>query len=108
MEELPEARLSGPERQIALLLDHREDLVEERTRIQQRLCWLLRDIDPEIEIRGRSLHQPSTLARLSRRLRRTRPSTQARIWELGRCSVLSQRASQLERESRYGVSRGRI
>src|SRR3989304_3736379 len=34
---LPAARLEGPEREIRLLLDHREDLVGERARIQQRL-----------------------------------------------------------------------
>ena len=37
---LPSARLEGPEREIRLLLDHREDLVAERTRIQQRLRWV--------------------------------------------------------------------
>jgi transposase len=35
--ELPEARLEGASREMRLLLDHREDLVAERTRIQNRL-----------------------------------------------------------------------
>ena len=34
IETLPLARLEGPAREIKLLLDHREDLVAERTRIQ--------------------------------------------------------------------------
>src|SRR6516225_6662140 len=55
IESLPQARLSGSEREVALLLDHREDLVAERTRIQQRLRWLLHDLDPTLEIRERSL-----------------------------------------------------
>ena len=50
IETLPQARLSGPERGIALLLDHREDLVAERTRIQQRLRWHLHDLDPELDL----------------------------------------------------------
>ena len=100
IESLPMARLSGPEREIALLLDHREDLVAERTRIQQRLRWLLHDIDPEIEIRERSLDQASTLTRLSGRLRRMPQDTQVRICRelVRRCSELSRRANELERE----------
>ena len=31
--DLPTARLDGPEREVRLLVDHREDLVAERTRI---------------------------------------------------------------------------
>ena len=44
------AALEGPAREIKLLLDHREDLVCERTRIQQRLRWLLHDRWPELEL----------------------------------------------------------
>ena len=43
VETLPAAVLEGPAREIKLLLDHREDLVAERTRIQNRLRWLLHD-----------------------------------------------------------------
>jgi transposase len=100
IEQLPQARLAGPEREIALLLDHREDLVAERTRIQQRLRWLLHDIDPEIEIRERSLDQQATLRSLSRRLARMPQSTQVRICKelVRRCAELSRRANELERE----------
>jgi transposase len=102
VESLPQAQLSGPEREIALLLDHREDLVAERTRIQQRLRWLLHDIDPEIEIRERSLGLQSTLKPLSRRLARMDQTTQVRICRelVRRCSELSSRANELERELR--------
>lgn len=102
---LPQARLSGPEREIALLLDHREDLVAERTRIQSRLRWLLHDADPELEIPARSLDQASTLKRLAGHLRRCEPSTQVRICRelVRRCSELSKRANELERELRVLV-----
>jgi transposase len=99
---LPQARLSGPEREIALLLDHREDLVKERTRIQSRLRWLLHDIDPEIEIRERSLDQQSTLKPLSRRLARMQQTTQVAICRehVRRCSELSRTATELQRQLR--------
>jgi transposase len=41
---LPVARLAGVERDIALLLDHREGMIAERTRTQNRLRWLLHDL----------------------------------------------------------------
>ena len=43
---LPIARLDGVEREIRLLVDHREDLVAERTRIIARLRWHLHELDP--------------------------------------------------------------
>lgn len=46
-QDLPEARLAGPEREIGLLAAHREDLVAERTRVCNRLRWLLHDLDPD-------------------------------------------------------------
>ncbi len=39
--DLPVATLDGPERELRLLIDHREDLVGERTRHEQRLRWFL-------------------------------------------------------------------
>jgi transposase len=100
LETLPQARLSGPERELALLLDHREDLVAERTRIQQRLRWLLHDLEPGIEIRERSLDQSSTLKQLQGRLRRMQQTTEVRICRelVRRCTELSRRANELERE----------
>jgi transposase len=44
--DLPTARLDGIERELRLLVDHREDLVAERTRIISRLRWHLHKLDP--------------------------------------------------------------
>ena len=44
--DLPVARLDGIERELRLLVDHREDLVVERTRIISRLRWHLHELDP--------------------------------------------------------------
>ena len=98
--DLPSARLAGAEREIALLLDHREDLVAERTRIQCRLRWLLHDLDPELELPARTLGQASTLKRLSGRLARSQQTTQVRICRelVRRCAELSRREREFERE----------
>ncbi len=44
--DLPVARLDGVERELRLLVDHREDLVAERIRIIARLRWHLHELDP--------------------------------------------------------------
>jgi len=61
---LPLARLEGQERELRLLVDHREDLVQERTRVCNRLRWHLHELDPELEPARGSLRRLSTLARL--------------------------------------------
>nr|WP_308206957.1 IS110 family transposase [Mycolicibacterium hippocampi] len=44
--DLPVARLDGVERELRLLIDHREDLIAERIRIISRLRWHLHELDP--------------------------------------------------------------
>jgi transposase len=97
---LPPARLEGATREIRLLLDHREDLVQERTRIQQRLRWHLHDLDPGLEIPAGALDRLVWLERLSRRLGRLERSVQVRICRelLARCRELTRRTTALERE----------
>ena len=46
---LPVARLDGEERELRLLVDHREDLVCERTRAINRLRWHLHELDPALD-----------------------------------------------------------
>src|SRR5690348_3206936 len=52
--DLPVARLDGREREVRLLVDHREDLVAERTRIISRLRWHLHELDPGWQQIGRA------------------------------------------------------
>src|SRR6266851_2934355 len=47
---LPVARLEGKSREVKLLVDHREDLVGERTRIQNRLLWHLHELEPGYQV----------------------------------------------------------
>jgi transposase len=99
---LPSARLEGREREIRLLLDHREDLVGERTRAQQRLRWHLHELDPELELPAGCLDRRCWLDRIGRRLARREQTVQVRIARelVGRCRQLSERERALERELR--------
>jgi transposase len=53
--DLPVAQLDGPARELRLLVDHREDLVNERTRCINRLRWHLHELDPAWDPTARSL-----------------------------------------------------
>jgi transposase len=65
---LPTARLEGPERELRLLADHREDLVAERTRALCRLRWHLHELDPSWDPAPRSLRSRANLAAVAARL----------------------------------------
>jgi len=97
---LPVARLEGPAREIKLLLDHRDDVVAERTRIQNRLRWLLHDRWPELELPTGCLDRLVWLDRLAERLRRTEQSADIRVMraQVRRLRELSREAAVLQRE----------
>ena len=77
-EDLPAARLDGPEREVRLLVDHREDLVAERTRAQNRLRWHLHELDPGNEPPARGLDRAIVLTALDEQLADA-PGTVGRI-----------------------------
>jgi transposase len=60
---LPQAAHDGPSRDMKLLVDYRDNLVGSRTRLQNRLRWLLHELDPELVI---PLRQLASLRRLDR------------------------------------------
>jgi len=64
-DDLPTASLDGPERDLRLLVDHREDLVNERTRTQNRLHWHIHELDPSIELAPGSLDRYKVLDHLA-------------------------------------------
>src|SRR5438874_5131198 len=66
--DLPVARLDGPERQVQLLVDHRESLVGERTRVINRLRWHLHELDPGWEPGPRSLDRVSACDKVENRI----------------------------------------
>jgi len=63
--DLPVAEHDGPSRELKLLVDHREDLVGERTRMQNRLRWHLHELDPELDVPARGLDRLTVLDRLT-------------------------------------------
>jgi transposase len=65
---LPTARLDGPSRELRLLVDHREDLVRERTGHINRLRWHLHELDPSWDPKPRSLIRYTSLDALAARL----------------------------------------
>ena len=97
--ELPVARVDGPEREVRLLVDHREDLVAERTRIISRLRWHLHELDPDSEPAARTLTHPRNLARLAERLAGAEGTVARIARELSeRCHELTTEINQLEQE----------
>jgi transposase len=66
--DLPVARLDGPERDLRLLVDHRDDLVAERTRTENRLRWHLHELEPGLEPARRTLDRAVVLDATERRL----------------------------------------
>jgi transposase len=95
---LPAARLDGAERELRLLVDHREDLVNERARIQDRLRWHLHELGVD-DVPVGALDRYATLDRLSARLSRCGGVVGEIAAELvERCRELTRRANQLERQ----------
>lgn len=76
---LPTARLDGPERDLRLLVDHREDLVNERTRICNRLHWHLHELDPSKDVGDKMLGRYRVLDELTAWLGSQSRSTVRRI-----------------------------
>jgi transposase len=98
--ELPAAHLAGIERDVRLLLDHREDLVGERTRLQNRLRWHLHDLDPDFAVPVRGLDRFVWLERTERHLSSMEPCVQVGIAidEVRRIRELTREVNHLERE----------
>jgi transposase len=103
---LREPRLDGPRpqeprlRELKLLVDHRDDLVAERRRCQQRLRWHLHELDPSLQVPLGALDRTVWLDRLRRQLARREQTTQVRIARdlLGRCRELTHSISELDQE----------
>jgi transposase len=66
--DLPAAQLDGPARELRLLVDHREDLVAERTRCINRLRWHLHELEPTWDPPARSLTAIKNLDAITERL----------------------------------------
>ena len=98
--DLPVAYLAGPEREIAWLVDHRAQLVGERTRVACRLRWLLHDLDPRLQPPKRGFDNPNSLDKLEQAMRRLETVAQVRIGlrQIERLRELNTQIKDLERE----------
>jgi transposase len=102
--DLPVARLEGTERALRLLVDHREDLIGERTRHANRLRWYLVELAIE-EPPARSLNRRVVLDGLLRSLAgRTEPAARFARDLVARIRELSTAIDALEREIRPGAA----
>jgi transposase len=68
--DLPVAAHDELSRELKLLVDRREDLVGERTRMINRLRWHLHELDPSVDPSPTSLNRAKTPAELSEQLAR--------------------------------------
>jgi transposase len=98
--DLPVAEHDQASRELKLLVDRREDLVAERTRMINRLRWHLHELDPELDVPARSLDQPRRLDRLAAHLTEAHTGLVAQLaGELvGDIAERSTRIRALERE----------
>ena len=94
-------------RELKLLVDHRDDLVDERRRAQQRLRWHLHELDPQLVVPAGALDRPVWLDRLARRLGRQEQTLLVRIARelLGRCRSLTRTILALDRELQARIER---
>jgi transposase len=87
-------------RELRLLVDHRDDLVDQRRRTQQRLRWHLHQLDPTFEVPLRRLDRASHLDRVGRWLARREQELQVRLARelVASCRALNRAISDLDQE----------
>jgi transposase len=104
IERFPVAFLDEQAMQIRLTADHRDDLVAERTRAQNRLRWHLVELCPQLEasLPKRSLDRQIQLDRVARALRRQPAGARVRVAreQLTRIRQLTREINALETELR--------
>jgi len=89
-----------PFRELRLLVDHRDDLVDERRRIQQRLRWHLHSLDPTFVIVAKGLDRRVDLDRVGRWLSRRPAEVQVSVARelVARCRSLTKTIVELDHE----------
>jgi len=102
VEQFPVAYLDEGAMEIRLLLDHREDLVAERTRTVNRLRWHLLELCPELErsLKRGALNQARELDRVDRQLRKLPDGARVRVAreQVSQLRSLNRQTKQLQSE----------
>jgi transposase len=98
--QLPAARLDEQVLEVRRLTDYRDGLVAERTRVVNRLRWMVHDLDPELAPAPRSLGSGRARDGLEAGLRALPASAGQRIAlsQLARITALSAEITQLEKD----------
>ena len=93
-------------REIKLLVDHRDDLVDQRRRTQQRLRWHLFQLDPTYLVPLRMLGRASHLERVSRWLARQEQELQLRLARelVTSCRILNRAIAELDQQLEQRVT----
>ena len=89
-----------PYRELKLLVDHRDAIVDERRRVHQRLRWHLHQIDPSYEVPLRRLARSLHLERVARWLARQDWDLQVRLARelVSSCRRLNREIAELDQE----------
>ncbi|WP_259312535.1 IS110 family RNA-guided transposase [Capillimicrobium parvum] len=100
IETLPMAELEGQSLELRLLLDHREDIVAQRSDEQRRLRWHLHALQLGDDVPVGALDRKVWIDRVARRLARQPQDARVRIARelLRSIAVKTRQARQLERE----------
>jgi transposase len=104
--DLPAACLDGRQRELRLLVDHRDALIRERTRVQNRIRWHLHELDPALEPASRALRSQRNVDRVLDQLRDVEGLVAEFARELlERARELNRRARELDRRIAQLVTR---
>jgi transposase len=89
-----------PFRELKLLVDHRDAIVDERRRVHQRLRWHLYQLDPTFEVPLRMLARSLHLERVGRWLARQEQDLQVRLARelVSSCRRLNREIAELDRK----------
>ena len=98
---LPTASLDGATRELRLLVDQRDDLVAERTRVVCRLRWHLHEPTPDLDLPAKGFRRDCVVRRVRDPLASFDGTVAAIARELvERVAELNRRATELERQIR--------
>jgi transposase len=92
-------------RELKLLVDHRDDLVDQRRRTQQRLRWHLFQLDPTYQVPLRMLSRSSHLERVARWLTRQDQDAQVQLARelVTTCRQLNRQIAELDQQLQQRV-----
>jgi hypothetical protein len=97
--------LDGASRRLRLLVDHRDDLVTERARVQCRLRWHLHEIASTVEVPSKGMRRDCVVSTVAKHLAGLDGTVAEIARELvGRVAELDRRVNELETQIKPSVA----